>query len=106
MAKLRAFRLAAAIIPFIPLWLVYPGARLIGMILWTFGGQLRRRVERNLRHVPTLASDPVALSRAARGVFENMVLNYVDFSARASSHRPSRCLPGGRPSMKNSSAKQ
>lgn len=79
MAKLRAFRLAAAIIPFIPLWLVYPGARLVGMILWTFGGQLRRRVERNLRHVPTLASDPVALSRAARGVFENMALNYVDF---------------------------
>lgn len=79
MAKLRAFRLAAAIVPFIPLWLAYPGARYIGMLLWAFGGQLRRRVERNLRHVPTLASDPVALNRASRGVFENMVLNYLDF---------------------------
>ncbi|HEX6543141.1 MAG TPA: hypothetical protein VF040_15400 [Ktedonobacterales bacterium] len=79
MAKLRAFRLAGAIVPFLPLWLVYPGAQLIGMLIWAFGGQLRRRVERNLRHVPTLASDPVALHRASRGVFEHMVLNYVDF---------------------------
>lgn len=79
MAKLRAFRLAATIVPFIPLWLVYPSARLIGRLIWAFGGELRRRVERNLRHVPSLASDPVALHHAARGVFENMVLNYVDF---------------------------
>ncbi|HEU5347702.1 MAG TPA: hypothetical protein VFU63_03720, partial [Ktedonobacterales bacterium] len=66
MGKLRAFRLAAAIVPFIPMWLAYPGARLVGMILWAFGGQLRRRVERNLRHVPTLINDPVAHHRAAR----------------------------------------
>jgi lauroyl/myristoyl acyltransferase len=79
MAKLRAFRLAASIVPFIPLWLVYPSARLIGTLIWAFGGDLRRRVERNLRHVPTLASDPVALHHAERGVFEHMVLNYVDF---------------------------
>lgn len=79
MTKLRAFRLAGAIVPFIPMWLVYPGARLIGMLIWMFGGDLRRRVERNLRHVPTLVSDPVALHHASRGVFEHMVLNYVDF---------------------------
>ena len=79
MAKLRAFRLAAAIIPFIPLWLAYPGARLIGRLLWAFGGERRRLVERNLRHIPTLVSDPVALHRAARGVFEHMTLNYLDF---------------------------
>lgn len=79
MAKLRAFCMAAALVPFIPLWLAYPGARLVGMIIWALNGQLRRRVERNLRHVPTLASNPVALHRATRGVFEHMALNYLDF---------------------------
>lgn len=79
MAKLRAFRLAAAIIPFIPLWLAYPAARLIGRLVWAFGGERRRLVERNLRHIPTLVDDPVALHRAARGVFEHMTLNYLDF---------------------------
>ena len=79
MAKLRAFRLAAAIIPFIPLWLAYPAARLVGRLVWAFGGQRRRLVERNLRHIPTLIDDPVALHRAASGVFEHMTLNYLDF---------------------------
>jgi KDO2-lipid IV(A) lauroyltransferase len=79
MTKLRAFRLAGAIVPLIPMWLAYPGARFIGMVIWAFHGRLRRRVERNLRHVPTLVSDPVALQRATRGVFEHMVLNYLDF---------------------------
>jgi phosphatidylinositol dimannoside acyltransferase len=79
MAKLRAFRLAGAIIPLIPMWLAYPGARLIGMVIWALNGKLRRRVERNLRHVPTLVSNPVALHRATRGVFEHTVLNYLDF---------------------------
>jgi KDO2-lipid IV(A) lauroyltransferase len=79
MTKLRAFRLAEAIVPYIPLWLAYPGARLVGMLIWALHAQLRRRVERNLRHVPTLVNNPVALQRAARGVFEHMVLNYLDF---------------------------
>src|SRR5690348_16118788 len=79
MTKLRAFRLAGAIVPLIPMWLAYPGARFVGMVIWAFHERLRRRVERNLRHVPTLVSDPVALHRATRGVFEHMVLNYLDF---------------------------
>lgn len=79
MAKLRAFRLAAAIVPFIPMWLAYPLAQFIGKVVWALSGRLRRRVERNLRHVPALANDPAALSRASRGVFEHMVLNYLDF---------------------------
>lgn len=79
MAKLRAFRLAAAIIPLIPLWLAYPGARLIGTLVWALGGERRRTVERNLRHIPALMNDPAALQRAARGVFEHMTLNYLDF---------------------------
>ncbi|HEX5442125.1 MAG TPA: hypothetical protein VFW76_14650 [Ktedonobacterales bacterium] len=79
MAKLRAFRLAAAIVPLIPLWLAYPVARLIGRLIWALGGERRRMVERNLRHIPALANDPVALHRAARGVFEHMTLNYLDF---------------------------
>lgn len=93
MTKLRAFRLAAAIIPFIPLWLAYPGARLIGGLIWAFGGERRRRVERNLRHVPTLMGDPVALHRAARGVFEHMTLNYLDF-LRGSRLTPEQVLAG------------
>ena len=93
MAKLRAFRLAAAIIPFLPLWLAYPGARLIGRLIWAFGGERRRRVERNLRHVPTLMSDPVALHRAARGVFEHMTLNYLDF-LRGAHLTPKQVLAG------------
>lgn len=79
MTKLRLFRLAGAIVPFIPMWLAYPGAQFIGMVIWAFHGQLRRRVERNLRHVPRLVGDPVALHHATRGVFEHMVLNYLDF---------------------------
>src|SRR6185437_7442076 len=93
MAKLRLFRLAAAIIPFIPLWLAYPGARLIGRLIWAFGGERRRRVERNLRHIPTLMGDPVALHRAARGVFEHMTLNYLDF-LRGSRLTPEQVLAG------------
>ncbi len=79
MTKLRAFRLAGAIVPLIPMGLAYPCARFVGMVIWAFSGQSRRRVERNLRHVPTLVSDPVALHRATRGVFEHMALNYLDF---------------------------
>lgn len=79
MGKYWALRIAAAIVPLIPRWLAEPAANVIGLLLWAVSGETRRRVERNLRHVPTVAGDPKRLRRAARGVFRHATLNYVDF---------------------------
>lgn len=79
MNQQRIFRVAAVVAPRVPMWLARPLARLLGVLIWAFARGTRRRVERNLRHIPRLATDPVALTHAARGVFEHMVLNYLDF---------------------------
>jgi lauroyl/myristoyl acyltransferase len=50
-----------------------------GALAWRFSPKARQRVERNLRHIPALIDNPVALQRAARGVFQTTSLNYLDF---------------------------
>jgi lauroyl/myristoyl acyltransferase len=79
MAKYWALRLAAAVAPWLPSWLVAPCARAIGLLMWAIAGDTRRRARANLRHVPTLACAPERLDAATRGVFEHAALNYLDF---------------------------
>lgn len=79
MGKYWALRIAAAIVPLFPRWLAEPVASAIGLLLWAMAGETRRRVERNLRHVPSVADDPRRLRWATRGVFRHAALNYLDF---------------------------
>lgn len=79
MARYGAFRLAAATIPRVPYAIARPAAVGLGSLLWLAARGARRRVERNLAHVPRLAAYPSELRRAARGVFVTMALNYLDF---------------------------
>ncbi|HLZ25524.1 MAG TPA: lysophospholipid acyltransferase family protein [Ktedonobacterales bacterium] len=79
MAKYWALRIAAVVVPLIPLWIARPGAWALGLVIWALAPGTRRRVERNLRHVPGLAMDPVQLHRAIQGVFCHTALNYLDF---------------------------
>src|SRR5262249_35612939 len=78
-AKYGAFRLAAAVAPRIPRALVPRLAAALGWLFWALSPRLRARVERNLRHIPGLALDPVRLHVAVRGVFYHSILNYLDF---------------------------
>lgn len=74
-----AFRALAGVTPLTPLWLARPVAMAAGAVTWLCAGKLRRRAERNLRRIPSLAADPTRLRRATRGVFINLALNYLDF---------------------------
>jgi len=83
-AKYWAFRLAAAAVPRIPRAAASRLASGLGYLFWALAPALRARAERNLRHIPGLALDPVRLHRAIRGVFYHSVLNYLDcFRGRA-----------------------
>lgn len=77
--RYRAFQLAAVLIPWVPLPVAEPLARLIGLMLWAVLPGARRRVDANLRHIPSLAADACAHKRAVRGVFQHITLNYLDF---------------------------
>jgi KDO2-lipid IV(A) lauroyltransferase len=77
--KYWLFRLATMLVPRIPVVLARPLFELAGLLAWALSGKARRRVERNLRHVPTLASHPRQLRQATRGVFRHTALNYLDF---------------------------
>lgn len=79
MAKYWLFRVAAALVPRVPLRIARPLAIAIGTLLWAVAGDMRRRTNRNLRHVPALAEHPDRLHAASRGVFQRMTLNYLDF---------------------------
>src|SRR5579859_1537224 len=77
--KYWIFRIAAVLVPGVPLMLARPIAHLIGLALWALLPGARRRVETNLRHIPSLAADAPARRRAVRGVFRHLALNYLDF---------------------------
>ncbi len=79
MAKYWVFRIAAIVVPRLPLWLTRPLAIGLGALIWALAAGTRARAKRNLRHIPALAADPAALRRATRGVFQHMALNYLDF---------------------------
>ncbi|HEX5571407.1 MAG TPA: hypothetical protein VFX31_08475, partial [Ktedonobacterales bacterium] len=73
-ARYWAFRLLAALAPLAPLWLAQRIAVAAGALLWLCAGGLRRRAERTLGRIPTLAADPARLRAATRGVFINLAL--------------------------------
>jgi len=72
-------RLAAWIVPWIPLRVARPLALAAGTLTWALSGAARRRAIWNLGHIPSLAGDPRRIRRAARGVFRTSALNYLDF---------------------------
>lgn len=79
MTKYWLLRIASWIVPLVPFAIAWPLAKWAGTLAWAFSPKARRRVERNLRHIPALIEDPAALQRAARGVFQTTSLNYLDF---------------------------
>lgn len=79
MLRYWTFRIAAAVVPAIPMRIARPLAVALGTLLWALAGTQRRRVTANLRHVPSLAGDEARLRRAVRGVFQHLALNYLDF---------------------------
>ena len=78
MIKYWAFRLAAIVVPLVPLRVAQVVAQATGLALWALLPSTRRRVDANLLHVPSLASDPEQRRWAVRGVFRHLALNYVD----------------------------
>jgi KDO2-lipid IV(A) lauroyltransferase len=78
-ARYWLFRIATLVVPHIPLWIAEPLTQLGSLLIWALAGGTRRRVEANLRRVPSLAANPRKLRRAARGVFLHTALNYLDF---------------------------
>jgi KDO2-lipid IV(A) lauroyltransferase len=79
MTKYWLLRIASWLVPLVPFVIARPLAELGGTLAWMLASGTRRRVERNLRHIPALIEDPAALQRAARGVFQATSLNYLDF---------------------------
>lgn len=79
MLRYWAFRIAAWVVPAIPMGIARPLAVALGTLLWALAGGQRQSVTANLRHVPSLAGDEARLRGAVRGVFQHLVLNYLDF---------------------------
>ena len=79
MAKYWAWRIAAALVPYIPMWIARPLASATSWLICLFAGGTRHRVEGNLRHIPGLADDHERFISAVYGVFQTTTLNYLDF---------------------------
>ncbi|MGZ3583494.1 MAG: lysophospholipid acyltransferase family protein [Ktedonobacterales bacterium] len=79
MLRYWMFRIAAAVVPMIPMGIARPVAVALGTLLWALAGAQRQRVTANLRHVPSLAGDERRLRGAVRSVFQHLALNYLDF---------------------------
>lgn len=77
--KYWAFRLAASVVPHIPVVISRPLAQLVGLAMWAAMPAARQRVDFNLGHVPALAADESSRRRAVREVFRHLALNYLDF---------------------------
>jgi lauroyl/myristoyl acyltransferase len=78
MNKTAIFRLGFRWLPRVPLPLVRGVASTVAFFTWASSANLRRRVQRNLAHIPTLAANPPALRRATFRAFQNLFQNYVD----------------------------
>src|SRR5260221_9332084 len=79
MSRYWLFRLSSAILPRVPMWIARPLAVAAGTLIWVLAGAARRRTVRNLRRIAALREHPDRLPAAARGVFQSMALNYLDF---------------------------
>lgn len=89
--KYWAYRIAAAVVPLIPLPIAQALAQAIGVCLWAVMPAARRRADFNLRHIPELAQDEDRRRWAVRGVFRHLALNYLDLF-RAGRFSTSRVL--------------
>jgi lauroyl/myristoyl acyltransferase len=78
MSKTGIFRLAFRWLPHVPLPLVRGVASVAACGAWAANARVRRRVQANLAHIPTLAANPPALRRATYLAFQNLFQNYVD----------------------------
>src|SRR5579875_2066013 len=78
MNKTLLFRLAFRWLPHVPRGLVRGAVEAAALGAYAFAATTRRRVRRNLRHIPTLAANPLALERATRRAFRFLMLNYMD----------------------------
>src|SRR6185437_13137054 len=78
MNKTQIFRLAFRWLPRVPHGLLRGAGRVVALGLWALVPAMRRRVRANLRHIPTLAANPIALERVTRRAFRSLVLNYLD----------------------------
>jgi lauroyl/myristoyl acyltransferase len=76
--KYYAYWLAAAVVPFVPLPIARFLAWIAGLSLWALRPGTRRRVDANLRHIPTLAADDARRRRSVRRAFCNLALNYLN----------------------------
>ncbi|HEV2236561.1 MAG TPA: hypothetical protein VGR57_07855 [Ktedonobacterales bacterium] len=77
-AKYWAFRVAAVVIPLVPLWISDPLARLAGLAIYAVAPGMRRKARANLARIPGLER-PTVLERTCRQAFQHLALNYIDF---------------------------
>jgi len=76
------FRFAAAILPWMPRWLVLPLSRVIGLIVWLTAREARRQATRNMihvldAHVLETRAGRRRLRRTVQGMFQQNVRNYL-----------------------------
>src|SRR5690349_1460384 len=76
--KYWAFRIAAVVVPAVPVQLSAPLARLAGLVLYVISPGMRSRARHNLARIPGL-QDARACERACQQAFQHMTLNYLDF---------------------------
>jgi lauroyl/myristoyl acyltransferase len=76
--KTQLFALAFRLVPRVPRAVLLGLAPLVGTIAWLVARGMRERATASLRHIPTLAANPAQLRRAVRGLFTQLMLNYVD----------------------------
>lgn len=79
MASYYLYRLAGALVPFIPSRLGYPFFSLIGEVAFRLAKRERAIVRENLRHVLGPEVDEATLMRTVREVFRHLSKNYYDF---------------------------
>jgi KDO2-lipid IV(A) lauroyltransferase len=77
-AKYWAFRVAAVVVPAVPVQISAPLARLAGMVMYVASPGMRRRARHNLARIPGLQDAP-AREGACRQAFQHLALNYLDF---------------------------
>src|SRR5260370_32951649 len=86
--KYQAFRLAAAVIPRVPIRFADPVARCVGLALWAAMPKARRLVDANLSRIPGLEyAEP--RRKGARGVCHQLVREYPDLFRVRRPTRPS-----------------
>ncbi|MEK7216782.1 MAG: hypothetical protein AAB289_14435, partial [Chloroflexota bacterium] len=79
MLKYVLFRIAAWVVPALPLPLAYWLASASATVSYRLAARSRRNVVSNMRHVLGPGATPDTLERMARGAFYTNACNYIDF---------------------------